>query len=94
MSARLAPSRRSPLPPKTGRCVGILQMVKLLLNKGANLSAMDKKERQPIHCAAYLGIGTSSVCSPFAPRRRRAAVADVDVCSLPPCAVPQGTPTS
>lgn len=30
-------------------------MVKLLLNKGANLSAMDKKERQPIHCAAYLG---------------------------------------
>lgn len=31
-------------------------MVKLLLNKGANLSAMDKKERQPIHCAAYLGI--------------------------------------
>lgn len=31
------------------------QMVKLLLNKGANLSAIDKKERQPIHCAAYLG---------------------------------------
>lgn len=30
-------------------------MVKLLLNKGANLSAVDKKERQPIHCAAYLG---------------------------------------
>lgn len=30
-------------------------MVKLLLNKGANLSAIDKKERQPIHCAAYLG---------------------------------------
>lgn len=35
--------------------VEITQMVKLLLNKGANLSAMDKKERQPIHCAAYLG---------------------------------------
>uniref|UniRef100_A0A8C4HIQ3 Ankyrin repeat domain 52a n=1 Tax=Dicentrarchus labrax TaxID=13489 RepID=A0A8C4HIQ3_DICLA len=33
----------------------LLQMVKLLLNKGANLSAIDKKERQPIHCAAYLG---------------------------------------
>lgn len=31
-------------------------MVKLLLNKGANLSAIDKKERQPIHCAAYLGM--------------------------------------
>lgn len=30
-------------------------MVKLLLNKGANLSASDKKERQPIHWAAYLG---------------------------------------
>lgn len=30
-------------------------MVKLLLNKGANISAIDKKERQPIHCAAYLG---------------------------------------
>lgn len=33
----------------------VLQMVKLLLNKGSNLSAIDKKERQPIHCAAYLG---------------------------------------
>uniref|UniRef100_A0A672HZM2 Ankyrin repeat domain 52a n=1 Tax=Salarias fasciatus TaxID=181472 RepID=A0A672HZM2_SALFA len=32
----------------------VSQMVKLLLNKGANLSAIDKKERQPIHCAAYL----------------------------------------
>ena len=31
------------------------QMVNLLLNKGANLSASDKKERQPIHWAAYLG---------------------------------------
>uniref|UniRef100_A0A673WG36 Ankyrin repeat domain 52a n=1 Tax=Salmo trutta TaxID=8032 RepID=A0A673WG36_SALTR len=30
-------------------------MVKLLLNKGANLSANDKRERQPIHWAAYLG---------------------------------------
>lgn len=30
-------------------------MVKLLLNKGANLSASDKKDRQPIHWAAYLG---------------------------------------
>lgn len=36
------------------KCI-LEQMVKLLLNKGANLSAIDKKERQPIHCAAYLG---------------------------------------
>lgn len=36
-------------------CLFAFQMVKLLLNKGANLSAIDKKERQPIHCAAYLG---------------------------------------
>lgn len=38
------------------------QMVKLLLNKGANLSAIDKKERQPIHCAAYLGKQVSISC--------------------------------
>lgn len=37
-------------------------MVKLLLNKGANLSAIDKKERQPIHCAAYLGKQVSYFC--------------------------------
>lgn len=37
-------------------------MVKLLLNKGANLSAIDKKERQPIHCAAYLGKQVSLSC--------------------------------
>lgn len=30
-------------------------MVNLLLSKGANMSAKDKKERQPIHWAAYLG---------------------------------------
>uniref|UniRef100_A0A671MZU0 Serine/threonine-protein phosphatase 6 regulatory ankyrin repeat subunit C n=1 Tax=Sinocyclocheilus anshuiensis TaxID=1608454 RepID=A0A671MZU0_9TELE len=33
----------------------VKNMVKLLLNKGANLSASDKKDRQPIHWAAYLG---------------------------------------
>lgn len=35
--------------------VVFLQMVNLLLSKGANLSAKDKKERQAIHWAAYLG---------------------------------------
>lgn len=33
----------------------MFQMVNLLLSKGANVSAKDKKERQPIHWAAYLG---------------------------------------
>ena len=32
-----------------------LQMVNLLLKKGATVSAKDKKERQAIHWAAYLG---------------------------------------
>lgn len=32
-----------------------LQMVNLFLSKGANVSAKDKKERQAIHWAAYLG---------------------------------------
>ncbi|PKU31577.1 serine threonine-protein phosphatase 6 regulatory ankyrin repeat subunit c [Limosa lapponica baueri] len=31
------------------------QMVNLLLNKGASLSTCDKKDRQPIHWAAFLG---------------------------------------
>ncbi|TNM86767.1 hypothetical protein fugu_006997 [Takifugu bimaculatus] len=44
-----------PLASETEESLLLVQMVKLLLNKGANLSAMDKKERQPIHCAAYLG---------------------------------------
>lgn len=30
-------------------------MVNLLLNKGASLSTCDKKDRQPIHWAAFLG---------------------------------------
>lgn len=34
-------------------------MVNLLLNKGANLSTCDKKERQPIHWAAFLGMFSS-----------------------------------
>lgn len=55
-------------------------MVKLLLNKGANLSAMDKKERQPVHCAAYLG--TSVV------RQLIGGMAgDTQVLLLPLCAV-------
>lgn len=33
----------------------LVQMVNLLLSKGANVSAKDKKERQAIHWAAYLG---------------------------------------
>lgn len=32
-----------------------LQMVNMLLSKGANVSAKDKKERQAMHWAAYLG---------------------------------------
>lgn len=32
-----------------------VQMVNLLLNHGANLVACDKKERQAVHWAAYLG---------------------------------------
>lgn len=32
-----------------------LQMVNLLLSKGADASAKDKKERQAIHWAAHLG---------------------------------------
>lgn len=32
-----------------------LQMVSLLLRKGATVSAKDKKERQAIHWAAYCG---------------------------------------
>lgn len=32
-----------------------LQMVSLFLRKGASASAKDKKERLPIHWAAYLG---------------------------------------
>lgn len=48
----------------------VLQMVKLLLNKGANLSAIDKKERQPIHCAAYLGEYASLSCQCFTSQAR------------------------
>lgn len=32
-----------------------LQMVNLLVLKGASVNAKDKKERQPIHWAAHLG---------------------------------------
>lgn len=35
-------------------------MVNLLLNHGANLSASDKKERQAVHWAAYLGECTNT----------------------------------
>lgn len=40
--------------PKT-RLQSILQMVSLLLNKGANVHAKDKKETQAVHWAAYHG---------------------------------------
>lgn len=41
-------------------------MVNLLLRKGANVSAKDKKERQPIHWAAYLGKYFLKITPPFA----------------------------
>lgn len=31
------------------------QMVNLLLNRGVNFSAIDKKDRQALHWAAYMG---------------------------------------
>ena len=33
----------------------MLQMVKLLLEKGATINAFDKKDRRAIHWAAYMG---------------------------------------
>lgn len=30
-------------------------MAQLLLTKGAHVNAMDKKDRKPIHWAAYMG---------------------------------------
>lgn len=33
----------------------LIQTVSLLLNKGASLNVCDKKERQPLHWAAFLG---------------------------------------
>ncbi|NWT77345.1 ANR52 phosphatase, partial [Prunella himalayana] len=37
------------------RCPHTPQMVNLLLNKGASPSTCDKKDRQPLHWAAFLG---------------------------------------
>lgn len=34
----------------------LLQMVKLLLSRGANINAFDKKDRRAIHWAAYMGM--------------------------------------
>lgn len=31
-------------------------MINLLISKGAHVGAMDKKDRRPIHWAAYMGI--------------------------------------
>ena len=31
------------------------QMLNLLINKGAHVNAMDKKDRKPIHWAAFMG---------------------------------------
>ena len=36
-------------------CCLMLQMVKLLLEKGATINAFDKKDRRAIHWAAYMG---------------------------------------
>lgn len=38
----------------------IFQMVNLLLAKGANINAFDKKDRRALHWAAYMG--EESVC--------------------------------
>lgn len=38
----------------------IFQMVSLLLAKGANINAFDKKDRRALHWAAYMG--EESVC--------------------------------
>lgn len=34
----------------------LFQMVKLLLSRGANINAFDKKDRRAIHWAAYMGM--------------------------------------
>ena len=36
-------------------CFFLFQMVKLLLSRGANINAFDKKDRRAIHWAAYMG---------------------------------------
>lgn len=36
-------------------CLFLFQMVKLLLSRGANINAFDKKDRRAIHWAAYMG---------------------------------------
>lgn len=45
-----------------------LQMVSLFLSKGASVNAKDKKDRQPIHWAAYLGEWRQHVHLHFLPR--------------------------
>lgn len=40
---------------QTGVFHVLKQMVNLLLSKGASLNVCDKKERQPLHWAAFLG---------------------------------------
>ena len=37
-------------------CLFLFQMVKLLLSRGANINAFDKKDRRAIHWAAYMGM--------------------------------------
>lgn len=37
-------------------CLLLFQMVKLLLSRGANINAFDKKDRRAIHWAAYMGM--------------------------------------
>jgi len=40
-------------------------MVNLLLAKGANINAFDKKDRRALHWAAYMGKAQLLVCSLF-----------------------------
>ena len=37
------------------KCDVSLQMLQVLISKGGNVNAMDKKDRRPIHWAAFMG---------------------------------------
>ena len=39
----------------SNNCMFPCQMLNLLINKGAHVNAMDKKDRKPIHWAAFMG---------------------------------------
>lgn len=42
-------------PFGTTKCTVTFQMVEFLIGKGANLDARDKRERRPLHWAAFAG---------------------------------------